>query len=153
MLVSESHPEVGGGWTDSGESHDECGLKHRARKDVRAVPVSPVYVRMVRAHIARFGVGPDGRLFRAVRGGRLTSNEYSEIWSEARQVVLREQELRTAPAEVPYSLRHAADSLWIESGMDPVKAAYRAGHSRAVLHRFYAKLLTGGPAGRCQPAR
>ncbi|WP_411097581.1 tyrosine-type recombinase/integrase [Streptomyces sp. 020-2-3H-GM] len=146
VLVSESHPEVGGGWTDSGKSHDERGLKHRARKAVRAVPVPPVYVRMVRAHIARFGVAPDGRLFRAVRGGRLTSNEYSEVWSEARKAVLSEQELRTALAEVPYSLRHAAISLWIKSGMDPVEAAYRAGHSLAVLYRFYAKLLKGGSA-------
>ncbi|MER6652511.1 site-specific integrase [Streptomyces sp. NPDC000971] len=146
VLVSESHPEVGGGWTDSGKSHDERGLKHRARKAVRAVPVPPIYVRMVRAHIARFGVAPDGRLFRAVRGGRLTSNEYSEVWSEARKAVLSEQELRTALAEVPYSLRHAAISLWIKSGMDPVEAAYRADHSLAVLYRFYAKLLKGGSA-------
>ncbi|MFF2227058.1 hypothetical protein ACFVV7_27495 [Streptomyces globisporus] len=146
VLVSESHPEVGGGWTDSGKSHDEHGLKHRARKAVRAVPVPPIYVRMVRAHIAHFGVALDGRLFRAVRGGRLTSNEYSDVWSEARKAVLNEQELRTALAEVPYSLRHAAISLWIKSGMDPVEAAYRAGHSLAVLYRFYAKLLKGGSA-------
>lgn len=146
VLVSESHPEVGSGWTDSGKSHDERGLKHRARNAVRGVPVPPVYVRMVRGHIARFGVAPDGRLFRAVRGGRLTSNEYSEVWSEARKVVLSEQELQTALAEVPYSLRHAAISLWIKSGMDPVEAAYRAGHSLAVLYRFYAKLLKGGSA-------
>ncbi|MFZ4266856.1 hypothetical protein [Streptomyces arboris] len=149
--VSESHPEVGGGWTDSGKSHDECGLKHRARKAVRAVPVPPIYVRMVRAHIARFGVSPDGRLFPAVRGCRLTSNEYSEVWSKARKAVLSEQELRTALAEVPYSLRHAAISLWIKSGMDPMEAAYRAGHSLAVLYRFYAKLLKGGSAAANRP--
>ncbi|MFD4000760.1 hypothetical protein [Streptomyces rubiginosohelvolus] len=81
-----------------------------------------------------------------MRGGRLTSNEYSEVWSEARKAVLSEQELRTALAEVPYSLRHAAISLWIKSGMDPVEAAYRAGHSLAVLYRFCAKLLKGGSA-------
>ncbi|WP_405937813.1 integrase [Streptomyces sp. NBC_00726] len=49
-------------------------------------------------------------------------------------------------AEDPYSLRHAAISLWIKSGMDPVEAASRAGHSLAVLYRFYAKLLKGGSA-------
>ncbi|MFJ4915877.1 tyrosine-type recombinase/integrase [Streptomyces sp. NPDC088726] len=146
VLVSESHPEVGSGWTDSGKSHDVRGLKHRARKAVRAVPVPPVYVRMVRSHIARFGVASDGRLFRAARGGRLTSNEYSEVWSEARKAVLSEQEQGTRLADVPYALRHAAISLWIKSGMDPVEAAYRAGHSLAVLYRFYAKLLKGGSA-------
>ncbi|MET7646102.1 site-specific integrase [Streptomyces sp. NPDC005426] len=144
VLVSESHPEVGSGWTDSGKSHDERGLKHRARKAVRAVPVPPVYVHMIRSHIARFGVAPDGRLFRAARGGRLTSNEYSEVWNEARKAVLSEQDQGTRLADVPYALRHAAISLWIKSGMDPVEAAYRAGHSLAVLYRFYAKLLKGG---------
>ncbi|WP_185992773.1 site-specific integrase [Streptomyces sp. 130] len=146
VLVSESHPGVGSGWTDSGKSHDVRGLKHRARKSVRAVPAPPVYVRMVRAHIARFGVAPDGRLFRAVRGGRLTSNEYSEVWSEARKAVLSEREQGTPLADVPYALRHAAISLWIKSGMDPVEAASRASHSLAVLYRFYAKLLKGGSA-------
>ncbi|MFI2285965.1 hypothetical protein [Streptomyces niveus] len=72
------HPEVGG-WTDSGKSHDKRGLKHRACKAVRAVPVPPVYVHIVRAHIAPFDVAPDGRLFQAVRGARLTSNENSEV--------------------------------------------------------------------------
>ncbi|MFE4691697.1 hypothetical protein ACFRH6_16750 [Streptomyces sp. NPDC056749] len=94
--MSESHPEVGGGWTDSGKSHDERGLKHQARTAVRAVPVP--------------------------------------------------QELRTPLADVPYALRHAAISLWIKSGMDPVEAASRAGHSLVVLYRFYAKLLKGGSA-------
>lgn len=144
VLVSASHPEVGSGWTNSGKSHDERGLKHRARRAVRAVPIPPVYVHMVRAHIARFGVAPDGRVFRAVNGGRLTSNEYTEVWQKARRAVLTEQELATELADVPYSLRHAAISLWIKSGMDPVEAAYRAGHSLAVLYRFYAKILKGG---------
>ncbi|MFB7515718.1 tyrosine-type recombinase/integrase [Streptomyces sp. NPDC056144] len=146
VLVSASHPEVGSGWTDSGKSHDERGLKHRARRAVRSVPIPPEYVRMVRSHISRFGVAPDGRLFRAVRGGRLTSNEYTEAWESARKAVLSKEEVETALAEVPYSLRHAAISLWIKSGMDPVEAAYRAGHSLAVLYRFYAKILKGGSA-------
>lgn len=76
VLVSESHPEVGSGWTDGGKSHDERGLKHRARNAVRSVPMPPAYVRMIRAHIKEFGVADDGRLFRAARNGRVTSNEY-----------------------------------------------------------------------------
>lgn len=46
-------------------------------------------------------------------------------------------------ADVPYCLRHAAVSFWIKSGVDPVEVAYRAGHSVAVLYRFYAKILKG----------
>ncbi len=47
-------------------------------------------------------------------------------------------------AGVPYSLRHAGVSLWIKSGVDPAEVAARAGHSIAVLYRFYAKILKGG---------
>ncbi|MFC8506310.1 site-specific integrase [Streptomyces sp. NPDC057411] len=144
--VHESHPEVGSGWTDTGKSHNERGLKHRARKTVRVVPIPPVFVRMVRRHITQFGVAADGRIFRAVNGGRATSNEYTEVWQAAREEVLTALELATELAEVPYSLRHAAISLWIKNVMDPAEAAYRAGHSLAVLYRFYAKILKGGSA-------
>lgn len=146
VLLSESHPEVGSGWTNTGKSHDERGLKHRSRKTVRSVPIPPVYVRMVRSHIARFGVAPDGRLFRAARGGRVASTEYCAIWEEARKAVLSPQEVEAGLAEVPYALRHAAISLWIKQGVDPVEAAARAGHSLTVLYRFYAKILKGGSA-------
>ncbi|WP_199779941.1 hypothetical protein [Streptomyces sp. LaPpAH-108] len=104
-----------------------------------------MYVRMVRAHIAR-GVAPDGRLFWAARGGRLTSNEYCAAWETARGAVLTPAEVESEMAAVPYCLRHAAVSLWIKQGVDPVEAAYRAGHSVAMLYRFYAKLLKGSSA-------
>ncbi|WP_030780289.1 tyrosine-type recombinase/integrase [Streptomyces sp. NRRL S-920] len=143
VLVSESHPEVGSGWTDAGKSHDERGLKHRARNSVRSVPMPPVYVRMIRDHIEEFGVADDGRLFRAARAGRVTSNEYCEVWSKAREQVLSAEEVKAGMADVPYCLRHAAVSFWIKSGVDPVEVAYRAGHSVAVLYRFYAKILKG----------
>ncbi|GGY02848.1 integrase [Streptomyces anandii] len=45
---------------------------------------------------------------------------------------------------MPYSLRHAGASVWIKSGADPAEVAARAGHSIAVLYRFYAKILRGG---------
>lgn len=51
--------------------------------------------------------------------------------------------VRTPLADVPYSLRHAGVSLWIKAGVDPAEVARRAGHSIAVLWRFYAKLLRG----------
>ncbi|MFF2849913.1 hypothetical protein ACFVT5_26785 [Streptomyces sp. NPDC058001] len=44
---------------------------------------------------------------------------------------------------MPYSLRHAGVSLWIKAGVDPVEVARRAGHSPAVLWKFYAKILRG----------
>ncbi|WP_332328186.1 hypothetical protein [Streptomyces sp. WMMC940] len=33
--------------------------------------------------------------------------------------------------------------VWIKAGVEPVEVARRAGHSIAVLWRFYAKILRG----------
>jgi integrase len=143
LLLGESRPEVGSGWTDSGESYEKRGLKRRARRATRSVPVPPVLVRMLRKHIRRYGTADDGRLFRAARGGRVRSTEYCEAWSEAREKVLTPEEAATPLAEVPYSLRHAGVSLWIKAGVDPAEVAQRAGHSIAVLYRFYARILHG----------
>ncbi|MDT0545591.1 tyrosine-type recombinase/integrase [Streptomyces lonegramiae] len=143
LLLGESRPEVGGGWTDDGASYESRSLKRRARGATRSVPIPPVLVRMLREHIERYGTAPDGRLFRAAQGGRVRSTEYCDLWDKARTAVLSEEEAATPLAEVPYSLRHAGVSLWIKSGVDPVEVARRAGHSIAVLFRFYAKILRG----------
>jgi integrase len=143
LLLGESRPEVGGGWTDDGASYESRSLKRRARGATRSVPIPPVLVWMLREHIARYGTAPDGRLFRAAMGGRVRSTEYCELWDAARKAVLSKQEAATPLAEVPYSLRHAGVSLWIKAGVDPVEVARRAGHSIAVLFRFYAKILRG----------
>ncbi|MBQ0827822.1 hypothetical protein J5Y05_15070 [Streptomyces sp. RG38] len=143
MILSTSTPRVGSGWTDTGESFDARGLKERARKATRSVPIPPVLVRLVRDHIKEFGTAEDGRLFRAVQGGHLLSKEYGEIWQAARKEVLTEAEVASPLADVPYSLRHAGVSLWLDSGVTPAEVARRAGHSIAVLFRFYAKAIHG----------
>lgn len=146
LVLGESRPEVGGGWTDDGASYEARALKRRARGATRLVPIPPVLVRMLRQHIATYGAAPDGRLFRAARGGRVRSTEYCDLWSAARKAVLSEAEAASPLADVPYSLRHAGVSLWIKSGVDPAEVAARAGHSIAVLYRFYAKILKGDQA-------
>ncbi|MFF2651689.1 tyrosine-type recombinase/integrase [Streptomyces sp. NPDC058045] len=143
LLLGESRPEVASGWTDDGKSYEARGLKRRARGATRSVPIPPVLVQMLRKHLETYGTAPDGRLFRAARGGRVRSTEYCDLWDSARSSVLSEAEAATPLAEVPYSLRHAGVSLWIKSGVDPVEVARRAGHSIAVLFRFYAKILRG----------
>jgi integrase len=146
LLLEESRPEVGGGWTDDGASFETRGLKRRARRATRPVPIPPALVRMLREHIERFGTAPDGRLFWAAEGGRVRSTEYCAVWDAARTAVLSEDEAASPLAAVPYSLRHAGVSLWIRSGVDPAEVAARAGHSIAVLYRFYAKILKGDQA-------
>ncbi|GAA0386606.1 site-specific integrase [Streptomyces luteireticuli] len=144
LLLGESRPEVGGGWTDEGTSYEKRGLKRRRRGATRTVPIPPVLVHLLREHIARYGTADDGRLFRAARGGRVPSTEYCAVWESARKAVLSPGEVESKLADVPYSLRHAGVSLWIKSGVDPAEVAARAGHSIAVLYRFYAKILKGG---------
>ncbi|MBW8088488.1 tyrosine-type recombinase/integrase [Streptomyces hygroscopicus subsp. hygroscopicus] len=143
LVLAGSRPEVGAGWTDDGTSYEIRGLKRRARKTTRPVPIPPVLVQLLRRHLDEYGTAEDGRLFRAVRGGRVRSTEYTEVWQEARRKALPAEEVDSALAEVPYSLRHAGISLWIKAGVDPVEVARRAGHSIAVLWKFYAKLLRG----------
>lgn len=69
VTLAKSRPEVNTQWTDSGQTHEERHPKHRAVKDVRPVPIPPILVRILRAHIAEYGVAADGRLFRTERGG------------------------------------------------------------------------------------
>ncbi|WP_442813418.1 integrase [Streptomyces sp. NBC_01754] len=42
---------------------------------------------------------------------------------------------------MPYGLRAARVSLWLESGVSPAEVARRTGHSIAVLFRLYAKVI------------
>ncbi|MFJ5849251.1 tyrosine-type recombinase/integrase [Streptomyces sp. NPDC092903] len=143
LTLGGSRPEVGSGWTDDGSSFEQRGLKRRARRATRPVPIPPVLVAMLREHIEQYGAGPDGHIFRASRGGRVRSTEYCELWEAARAAALTSSEAASPLAAVPYSLRHAGVSLWINAGVDPVEVARRAGHSIAVLFRFYAKILRG----------
>lgn len=143
LVLAGSRPEVGSGWTDDGASHEQRGLKRRARRATRPVPIPPVLTKMLRDHIEAYGTAEDGRLFRAARSGRVRSTEYCEAWDKARGKALSEAEAATPLADVPYSLRRAGVSLWINSGADPVEVARRAGHSLTVLFRFYAKILRG----------
>ncbi|MEV5509849.1 tyrosine-type recombinase/integrase [Streptomyces orinoci] len=144
VWLRESRPRAGRPWTDSGEAHDRKGLKHRSRKAVRAVPIPPRYVAMVRWHITVHGVAPDGRLFRTARGGMVQESGYGEVWARAREAVLAPEEQKTKLAKRPYDLRHTAVSTWLSAGVEPQLVAERAGHSVAVLFRVYAKFLKGG---------
>jgi integrase len=143
LILAHSHPEAGSGWTDDGRSFDTRGLKRRARNTTRSVPIPPDLVRLLRIHLECYGTAPDGRLFRAVRGGRVRSTEYCNLWSAARQDALPARDAETPFAHVPYCLRHAGISLWITAGVPPAEAARRAGHSLTVLYRIYAKPLRG----------
>lgn len=55
--------------------------------------------------------------------------------------MLTEAKRASLLARRPYDPRHAGVSFWLSSGVDAGECARRAGHSIAVLHRVYAKVL------------
>jgi hypothetical protein len=46
-------------WTDHGTARQERGLKHRAAHETRTIPLPLELVRLLRAHIKRYGTSPD----------------------------------------------------------------------------------------------
>ncbi|WP_243706290.1 site-specific integrase [Micromonospora sp. KC721] len=143
LTVEKSRPSAGKRYTDSGEVHDDGGLKHRGDTEAREVPILPELVTILRAHIDRFGVGADRRLFRSDQGNVVASSTYSRVWEEARTVSLTPDRVASPLAGRPYDLRHAGVSLWLNAGLPAPEAAQRAGHSVDVLLKVYAKCIDG----------
>ena len=141
--LSASASRAGRAWTDEGTARQERGLKHRAANETRTIPIPPVLVRLLRAHIKRFGTTPDGRIFQTARGGILQDSGYNEVWDQARREALTPAQYRSPLGRRPYDLRHAAVSLWLNSGVPATEVARRAGHGVAVLLKIYAHCIDG----------
>jgi integrase len=104
-------------------------------------------------HLARHGTAIDGRLFRNLTGGDLAESTVARVWSYARQSALTAEEFTSPLARRPYDLRHACVSTWLSSGVPSTQVAEWAGHSVAVLHQIYAKVLAGQEASASGPHR
>ncbi|MEU4159537.1 integrase [Actinoplanes sp. NPDC026670] len=145
--------EVGEAWTDTGESIEYRALKHRGEKDTRDVPAEPALCALLDWHIKKYPPGKDGRLFvtrrgpggmyRPSNGKPVTANARHTAWRKAREKGLTPAELAAGVAPVPYSLRHACLSGWLNAGVSAALVATWAGHSIAVLLKIYAKCLYG----------
>ncbi|KUL38056.1 hypothetical protein ADL22_19555 [Streptomyces sp. NRRL F-4489] len=72
-------------WSNDGAVHEVHSLKRRAASATRPVPIPPQFVRMLRAHVERFGVAPDGRLFRNEAGNYVDASAYNKTWARARK--------------------------------------------------------------------
>ncbi|MGI5162263.1 tyrosine-type recombinase/integrase [Microbispora sp. CA-102843] len=144
LVLAKSKPQANKRWTDSGEAHDDRGLKHRAQDEGRPVPIPPELVAILREHIEEFGIHDDGRLFRTSRGGVISIGTYCEAWQKARTLALTPKQVASPLAARPYDLRHAAVSLWLNAGVAAPEVAERAGHGVDVLLRVYAKCIDGG---------
>lgn len=141
LILHKATPYAGSRWTDDGELHDDKALKSRATGETRSVPIPPVLVRMLRAHIAEFGVGEDGRIFRTEKEKPVTPFAYQRVWRQARPFALPPSRTSSTLAEVPYDLRHAGISLGLRTTRDPALIAERAGQSPETLMKRYAWAL------------
>ena len=94
-LLAASAFRAGTAWTDDGTARQERGLKHRADNETLTIPIPPELVRLLRAHIKRYGTTPDGRIFQTARGGILQDSGYNEVWTEARQKALTPAQYRS----------------------------------------------------------
>ncbi|MFJ9742532.1 tyrosine-type recombinase/integrase [Streptomyces sp. NPDC101166] len=142
-LLHRTRPSAGKQWTDSGETHDDRGLKNRPAEEVRPVPIPPQLVATLRQHLDTFGTAEDGRLFTNERGGVVGSSTYYRVWQEARPLALPPAAVASPLAARPYDLRHSALSTWLNSGVDATEVAERAGNSVEVLLSRYAKCIDG----------
>jgi integrase len=96
LIFADSSPAPGEAYTDDGQVHEHRGLKGRtrgrpsprARRPVRKVPIPPELARLLRAHIATFGVAPDGRLFRSENGNPLQPSTWWQVWQKVRAASL-----------------------------------------------------------------
>jgi integrase len=131
-------------YTDSGETWEVRNLKRRAEGSIRRVPSPPPLVKTLRAHVERFGVTDDGRLFRGtISGGPINATVYTDAWNRARKLGLSPEQYRSPLGKDPYDLRHAAVSTWLTTGVPAAEVAERAGHTVDVLLKVYAKVLDG----------
>ncbi|MER5326780.1 tyrosine-type recombinase/integrase [Streptosporangium roseum] len=143
MRLTNAEPRAGSRWTNNGRPRERRGLKHRAVGDTRRVPIHPELVLLLRAHLKEFGTGPDRRVFIGPRGGLMTDRAYLKVFHEARKKAFTVEEAVSPLMDVPYALRHAAVSTWLNAGVSAPQVAEWAGHSVDVLHRVYAKCIHG----------
>jgi integrase len=143
LELHQTKPVVGKHWTDSGDSHENRGLKNRPSRAIRIVPIPAELVAILRAHLTRHGHAPDGRLFRSEGGRVLYPSSYRYVWQRARCLALTPAQVASPLARRPYDLRHAGVSLRLNAGVPATQVAEWAGHSVEVLLTIYAKCIDG----------
>jgi integrase len=111
---------------------------------VRRVPLPPVLVALLLAHIAAWGTAADGRIFFDGPDQVLVSSGVLDrTWERARKAALTKAELAAGLAKRPYDLRHGCASYLLSLGTVPVKVAAWLGHSLPVLMNTYTHFIDG----------
>jgi hypothetical protein len=98
LTFADSSPAAGKAFTDDGKVHEHRGLKGRnkgrpninarGRRPTRRVPIPPELVALLRGHLAWFGAGPGGRLFRSENGNPIQPSTWWHVWQKVRTISL-----------------------------------------------------------------
>jgi integrase len=143
FLFHTAQPEVGKRWTDSGEVHEERGLKGRAKGDTRVVPCRPALTKILRDHIVAEKLKPGDLLFPGEEGAMLSGSVFRRAWRSARNQVLTADEFASPLGKRVYDLRHTCLTTWLNNGVPPAQVAEWAGNSVPVLLATYARCISG----------
>ncbi|WP_369233264.1 tyrosine-type recombinase/integrase [Streptomyces sp. R21] len=143
LTLRETRPVSGKQWTDSGERHDRRGLKAREASTDRPVPIPPVLIAILQAHLKEFKTAKEGRVFGNERGEVVGSSTYWRVWEEAREYALPPERVESPLAGRPYDLRHACITRWLNAGVPIAEVARRVGNSPEVIHRRYHGCIDG----------
>ncbi|MFI5839790.1 tyrosine-type recombinase/integrase [Catenuloplanes sp. NPDC051500] len=144
---------VGKDWGAQYGSAAHRGLKHQAASATRDVPAAPVLCTLLETHIKEYPPSTSGRIFvtRRGSGGRsvptagqpIPNNTYTTVFRKAREAAMTPAQLRSPLARVPYQLRHACVSLWLNAAVPATLVAEWAGHSVYALLKIYASCIYG----------
>ncbi|MFV2178006.1 tyrosine-type recombinase/integrase [Actinomadura sp. LOL_016] len=144
LELGEVKSAAGKQWTDDGEVYEARGLKGRPKDSRRPVPIPPELVALLRHHLAEYGTGPGGRLFRTARGGIYQPSTLWRVLNTARAKALTPEQVKTPLACKPYDFRHAGISWRLIAGVPVVYVAIWAGNSPEIVQRVYTHALDGG---------
>ncbi|QUC58976.1 hypothetical protein IOD14_20505 [Streptomyces sp. A2-16] len=103
----------------------------------RKVPVTPKLAGVLRHWISSADLGPGDRLFPGEQGGPLSSSVYRRVWRQAREAVLRPDELEAGLGEKVSGLREVCLVDWLRRGLSAWGVAEWAGVSASWLALRY----------------
>jgi hypothetical protein len=114
-------------------SHEERGLKGRAKGVMRSVPCRPALTKVLRAHIQAEGLKPGDLLCLGEKGEVLAGSVIRRARRSARREVLDAQECASPLGRRVYGLRHTCLTNRLNDGVPPTHVAEWAGNSVPVL--------------------
>lgn len=117
----------------------ETPLKHRESGEFRCVPVLADVASALRAHLAN-GFHASDRTFSSPSGQTHLdwANLKENYWAPACARVFAQSSKPQLARMSPKTLRKAAITFWLDSGISLSQAAEWAGHSEEVAQRYYA---------------